>query len=391
MELDADFFAGVLGRGRVVRCEVSARRKDGTGFIGTMRRATVEAEEDDGRSRTLHLIVKTLPENESLRKVISDLGFFPREIAVYEQTLPDIYSMFLHSGSGIPPHSLAPAMYPCGGLEDVLVLEDLEPAGFRMATGGRQLDLAHCLAALRALAVFHAGSIALFEDDVSSVSRFSELFYVPKRRDYASQFVLPNVRALASAIRSWPGFERFADKIAGLEATVVDRTIQVVKRDEAELSVLNHGDFWVNNILYRYDEGTGAVDKAKLVDFQLCRFSSPALDLNYFLCTSVAEDVRLTHRDRLLDEYLGVFNSTLEALECTSRLSRGELDRQMEARAFYGLLGAFTDLATILAPQDSVSLENFADDGAFDKLYANEDFRGVLQKLLLEFEAKNLL
>ena len=58
-------------------------------------------------------------------------------------------------------------------------------------------------------------------------------------------------------------------------------------------NVLNHGDFWINNMMFQYD-GTATTNPQdiRLVDLQICRFSSQALDLQYFVVTSIQEQVR---------------------------------------------------------------------------------------------------
>ncbi|KMQ81398.1 hypothetical protein RF55_26455 [Lasius niger] len=45
----------------------------------------------------------------------------------------------------------------------LLVIEDLAPLGFRMASRQDGLDLSHCILAIRGLARFHATSVAVCE------------------------------------------------------------------------------------------------------------------------------------------------------------------------------------------------------------------------------------
>lgn len=66
------------------------------------------------------------------------------------------------------------------------------------------------------------------------------------------------------------------------------------------INVLNHGDFWINNMMYKYDDDDDESLRPRdirLVDLQLVRFSSPCLDLQYFITTSAQQEVRTTAAD----------------------------------------------------------------------------------------------
>lgn len=59
----------------------------------------------------------------------------------------------------------------------------------------------------------------------------------------------------------------------------------------------------------------------KPVDFQVTRYGSPAIDLGYYLFTSVDPNVRETKLDELLTHYLQVLNDTTSQLEHPINLS----------------------------------------------------------------------
>lgn len=67
---------------------------------------------------------------------------------------------------------------------------------------------------------------------------------------------------------------------------------KIVAPSKDGINVLNHGDYWINNMMFLYEgEETVNPQDIRLVDLQLVRYSSPALDLQYFMTTSVQQKV----------------------------------------------------------------------------------------------------
>lgn len=79
-----------------------------------------------------------------------------------------------------------------------------------------------------------------------------------------------------------------------------------------KLSVIGHGDCWLPNFLVRYDQG--APVRAKMIDFQLARFASPALDISFFIYSCTLQTMREQHYEELIGIYHQSASDLLTAL-----------------------------------------------------------------------------
>jgi len=102
-------------------------------------------------------------------------------------------------------------------------------------------------------------------------------------------------------------------------------------------SVVCHGDFNRNNVLFRYDE-VGLPADVLLFDFGTPRYGSPALDLSFFLYMNTTQSLRESRLDDLLNAYC---LTLAESVPFGVRVpNKAELDSEMSKCAFLGLAHA---------------------------------------------------
>lgn len=106
-----------------------------------------------------------------------------------------------------------------------------------------------------------------------------------------------------------------------------------------KVNVINHGDMWVNNFMYKYENGV-PVDII-CVDFQMSSYNSPGVDVNYFMCTSPQYEVREEKREELLDLYCSTFLNTLNDLESINDITADMLKEDIRNFEFNGKLNVF--------------------------------------------------
>ena len=132
------------------------------------------------------------------------------------------------------------------------------------------------------------------------------------------------------------------------------------------------------------------------MDFQLCNYNSPTMDLLYFFNTSLTEDTLVANRDRLLDEYLKCLSSTMSRLGCrTAAPSRAELEAAMQKYAIVGMIACFAVLPMMLVDKSEVKDlgEIFGEEeGQFSNpAYAGKSYRRIMVKRLPKFDEMGLL
>lgn len=106
------------------------------------------------------------------------------------------------------------------------------------------------------------------------------------------------------------GIQPFIDKeesVALLTAVVnefndIPKLFENLVRPIEPESVLCHGDFNCNNLLFKYDGDMNPVG-VKFIDLQTPRYSSPVIDLSFFLLMNTNHILRKEHLNTLLNEY----------------------------------------------------------------------------------------
>lgn len=58
----------------------------------------------------------------------------------------------------------------------------------------------------------------------------------------------------------WPGFEKIAQKIRNIPQEAYDNIYKSYMPQEGGFNVITHGDMYINNILFRYDENGKPID-----------------------------------------------------------------------------------------------------------------------------------
>ncbi|CAG5101697.1 Protein of unknown function [Cotesia congregata] len=414
----------------IVDCSIKPATNKGDNYTSDMHRVTVEYRHNQGAkavTEKISIIVKVAPTAEGIHKdLIAEAGLFGIEIKMMTTTLKEMQLILKDkklSGRCLYTQEKDPPL---------LIIEDLAPLGFRMADRQAGLDLHHCILALRGLAKFHASSVAVYEKTPKYKETYVKGIFNTGNPPDMIRFFTSGMKSLAKAVKSWPELDdTYADKLDKLADVAYERASESRTPDESEFNVINHGDFWVNNMLFKYnDDGkvidhiflgfrsnaasrescyvnnamnSIVVDRIRLsrhsdynVDFQLCVYGSPAVDLAYFFNTSPSEEVLSKHTDNLIEEYVKVLSETMKKIGCKRPPpSIADIKKSLVKRDVYGFVAACTILPIVMIDKSQAqNIEEIMgqDDGEFNnKSYENPIYKKTMLRRLPQWKAAGLL
>lgn len=157
----------------------------------------------------------------------------------------------------------------------MIIMEDLRP-DYSMTHYGVPFDDLPLV--IENLAQFHALSLVVHDLDPRLTDYKSNVF-----TDGNSDFIrmlMRGLQTLTNQTAQWSGFEKIHEKLKSLPEKLVTRvcaTYQEKCRGWG-FNVLNHGDFHIRNLMFKRKNGN--VEDVKFLDFQICNWGSPAIDLS---------------------------------------------------------------------------------------------------------------
>lgn len=69
-------------------------------------------------------------------------------------------------------------------------------------------------------------------------------------------FIYGGFEYVANMIKSWTSYETLADKVLSIIPKYNELVFEVVNPQNSKFNVINHGDLWINNFLYKFDKNS---------------------------------------------------------------------------------------------------------------------------------------
>ncbi|KAK0170966.1 hypothetical protein PV328_008742 [Microctonus aethiopoides] len=322
--------------------------------------------------KCISLILKEEPEEGPCRVQVRESKFFETEIEVLGNIIPKIENLI---GIKITPQF----MY--GSEENsLIVMNNLAVEGFKNKDCKQGFSQSHMLMMIEVLAKFHAGSVALNEQNTPE-----NIF---KNIEFCTRAIGKVVGELSDkrCSNAAPKFEKLAQKIS-------HRLINVTKYSKDEFCVLNHGDCWTNNIMFREDDDGQPID-VRLIDFQISVWSSPAIDLLFLLSVCPELDIKCEQDDFFIDRYLNILSETMRRLNCKKKSPTvDELKNSLYKRRSFAVKSGLIFYSKLVAGKDNVeTIEDILQKGYSDMaIFRHQDTIKVLKKIVPLMDEKGYL
>ncbi|XP_037797737.1 uncharacterized protein LOC119592917, partial [Penaeus monodon] len=214
------------------------------------------------------------------------------------------------------------------------------------------------LLVVQEIACLHAASIllqkALSPDPLAArYPPFSKRWMeeAPEREVFSALFAGHLEGAAILAEKAGGQYACVAPWLRQVKGGIVDLLAGELALYSPQFSVLVHNDCWTNNFLFKYD-ARGRPCSVALLDFQMATMSSPAIDIIYFLYTSLDEKARKGHQQELLSAYYGTFSEILRKAGVQVPFCLEELHRECRRKIVFGCLMGLIILPAALSESE---------------------------------------
>lgn len=134
------------------------------------------------------------------------------------------------------------------------------------------------------------------------IKHIEETYYAKQYKSWYNNFLQVQVNVAKDAVNQEYGGTELEKRVNKFfDCDLYDKMVYLT-HTRNQNSVINHGDCWLPNFLFRYN-ADGSPSEAKMIDYQLARYSSPALDISFFVYSCTTQALREAHYDDLLNAY----------------------------------------------------------------------------------------
>lgn len=158
---------------------------------------------------------------------------------------------------------IVPQVFGIDRKNEALILEDLTPKNYETVDRMIGLDENHTQLAIKKLAKFHAASLVIHQKHPKEVESFELGMFSRKNHSFHDAFV-SMYEVFVDEVETWIGWEQYGKKLRKLQPNFIEAVLRCFDNDTGDLCVLNHGDVWTSNYMFKYG-ANGEVNDAILV------------------------------------------------------------------------------------------------------------------------------
>lgn len=237
----------------------------GDGFVGDIAKARIVgnriANNITYADAELILIVKIPPENKVRREEFG-MRLFEREAYMYNEVLPAL--MRFQHDHGLRPggagfHAFPKcylAHYDAERDESVIIMEDIREKGYKMESKFKTVQFPLAKTVMEKLAELHGISLAMKQQRPAEFARFKVLADVMSSNDPNQKKIMKMMinSGIQKAIETLDDHETvLKEKVRRVADLIPDESDRYLGENSEPYSVINHGDSWINNMMFKYE------------------------------------------------------------------------------------------------------------------------------------------
>ncbi|EDW14078.2 uncharacterized protein LOC6572510 [Drosophila mojavensis] len=376
----------------------------GENYATLMLRVKIDVELKDNTIKHNSFMMKVPHDSVQMQEMLKVANFFDVENEVYIDLIPKFEELYKSKGLDI---TLAPRAYRFNEgvkieskLKNTVLMYDLGQDGYKNANRFEGLNVEQTELVLKKIAQYHAASAVyksihgpytdsimygMFGNDPQVAIAMMEKMLVSAQNIFLD------------TLQNYENCEQYHEKLRTYFSKVNKLFIEMSMPKADEFNVINHGDCWVNNFLFKFDQ-SGKVQDMLFVDFQNPRYGHPTQDLLYFIMTSVDISYKLTYFDYFVKYYHDQLVKHLKLLDYKERVPK-LMELQMETYKYGGwsIMACYLVLPLVLLdPTESATFDNFFGDseaGAnFKKqMYTSTRYKRYIEQILPWLDNRGLL
>ncbi|XP_070497822.1 uncharacterized protein [Chironomus tepperi] len=374
----------------ILNFKIEGASKPGDNFVGAVYRITITTSTDR------HQFIAKAPStsgHETLHSYLSNdfVGdLFKCEIKVYEEVLPEILKIWSQAGYDdvLCPRLIHQSLEP----HPTIILEDLSPKGYETLQKPID-DFEASLKVVKRLAKFHAASYFLAYEKNQDFSNYNQSVF--DNQILTRVIYDMGLEGFTDVASTKPALRKYVEKLRKFHSEFRHRVGDSYRPSQDGINVLCHNDFHLKNLLFKCD-GSGGIEDFCMIDYQLCNFTSPAIDLIFALYYFVSATNRRHRRDDFISAYYNQFSTSLNDFKFTKSIpTRQMLDNEINKCGPFEICTAIC--LTIFCYFDMKTLNSEDLDmgegtmKAKYRMYENEDFLEMIEWQLDEFVGRGVL
>ncbi|KAI9579894.1 hypothetical protein GQX74_000682 [Glossina fuscipes] len=377
----------------------------GENYATVMLKVEAEVMLKDGSIDDLSYMLKISHSREHLPEHFKHFNVFEVENGMYKEIAPEFERMYAKVGRKV---CFTAKSYTLATQEEHVLLEDLGRYGFKNVKRQDCLDLEHLKNALEKLAQWHAASAVMVQQKGIFDMKYQRGMLNEGGKELLRTMLDDSGRYLLKNVTKLEGHEEYYEEVVKSN-NLLKKIYQIIiflvfqqtffskfteiffenaRVDPKEFNVLNHGDYWSNNIMFQYAPD-GSIKATLPVDFQITRYGSPAQDLMYLIFSSARLDIKISKFDYLIKFYHQNLIENLIILNYSQPLpTLRELHQTLIKYGLWAMVPVAVTLPIVLCePSEKASLDSLV--GLTDNsqefknlLYSNELFLKHLKLIL---------